>query len=658
MPEAIPEPASTPVSTPPVARKPEDEFQAECRQNVAAAKELLGRILTPSETRALENTLVPYNHLLVHVQNAMAKSGLYANVHPDEAMRTAAETCEREVSAFVTDLKMNRPLYEALASLDLSKLDADARRFVERTLRDFRRAGVDKDEATRQRLKEIEDKLVEVGQAFDKNIRNDVRSVKLDPADLEGLPEDYKKAHPPGPDGKVTVNTDYPDYIPFRTYSKSAQARLATFKAFTTRGYPANAEVLKQIFALRKEKAKLLGYATYADYATEDKMVKSAKNVLDFIDKISKAADPRAKKDAALLLARKKKEIPGARTIDQSESYYYEELVRREKFKFDSQEVRPYFEFAQVRDGLLTITSKLFGVEYKAVEDEGAWHPDVYVYEVFQDNQKLGRIYLDMHPRDGKYKHAAQFTLVDGVEGLQLPEGVLVCNFPNPKKTDGPALMEHHDVVTMFHEFGHLMHHVLAGRQKWIYFSGVATEWDFVEAPSQMLEEWAWDTSTLQLFAKHYETKQPIPAELVKRMRTASEFGKGTQARHQMFYASMSVQYHLAAHPEKIDLQTLMTELQTKYSPYQYVPETHMYSSFGHLNGYASNYYTYMWSLVIAKDLFSAFEKSGLLDEATARKYRDKVLAPGGSQDAADLVKSFLGREYSFDSFKKWLDRT
>jgi thimet oligopeptidase len=232
---------------------------------------------------------------------------------------------------------------------------------------------------------------------------------------------------------------------------------------------------------------------------------------------------------------------------------------------------------------------------------------------------------------------------------------VLVCNFADPALSS-PALLDHDDVVTLFHEFGHLMHHLLGGSQQWIGFSGVATEWDFVEAPSQMLEEWAWDPATLALFARHVENDGPIPAELVGRMRAASEFGKGTHTRHQVFYAQLSLAYHLAD-AQTLDLTATMTELQRRYSPFPHVPGTHFFASFGHLQGYSAMYYTYLWSLVIAKDLLSEFQRSGLLDAETSRRYREAVLVPGGSRDAADLVEAFLGRPYGFEAFAAWLNR-
>ena len=627
---------------------PAERFIQSCEADLATARARLAEIKAVGQ-----NVLERYNDLLVLLGGIFGRSELVAEVHPDAAMRDAAETCTKEAARLDRDRLLDRELYDAIAAAPTADLDADGKRFVARALRDFRRAGVDKDDATRARLKALSDQMVELGLVFDKNIREDVRRVALDPAELDGLPADYIAAHPPGPDGKVEITTDYPDYLPFRTYARSTPARKRLYLANSNRGYPDNDEILRKLLAARREMATLLGFANWADYVTEDKMIRSGQNAQDFIDKIARVAEKRARADLAALLARKQKDEPGATEVFDYERAYYEELVKKEQYDFDGQSVRPYFEFRQTRDGLLAITARLFDVEYHAVETE-VWHPDVTVYDVTRGGDRLGRIYLDLHPRPNKFKHAAQFSLVLGIAGKQLPEGALVCNFPDPNATK--ALMDHDDVVTFFHEFGHLMHHVLAGRHRWLTFSGVATEQDFVEAPSQMLEEWAWDAATLQLFARHVETGAPIPAELVGRMRAASEFGKGQMARHQMFYAALSLGYHTAS-PQALDFERALAELQAKYSMFPTVDGTHMYASFGHLNGYSAVYYTYMWSLVIAKDLFSEFQKRGLLDPATARKYSDTVLAPGGSKDAADLVRDFLGRPYSFDAYQTWLDR-
>jgi thimet oligopeptidase len=247
------------------------------------------------------------------------------------------------------------------------------------------------------------------------------------------------------------------------------------------------------------------------------------------------------------------------------------------------------------------------------------------------------------------------FPLVQGVAGRRLPEAALVCNFPNPRSASGPALLEHDDVVTFFHEFGHLLHHLLARDQDWVEFSGTGAEWDFVEVPSQLMEEWAWDPAVLQRFARHCETGEVIPAGLVARLREAKDFGLGLQVRQQMFYASLSLRCH-DGDPTNLDIDQLLRELQNRYSRFRFVDDTYFHASFGHLDNYSAVYYTYMWSLVIEKDLFSVFKARGLLDRETAGRYRSCILAPGGSRDAADLVAGFLGREYNFEAFERWLN--
>jgi thimet oligopeptidase len=276
-------------------------------------------------------------------------------------------------------------------------------------------------------------------------------------------------------------------------------------------------------------------------------------------------------------------------------------------------------------------------------------------YEVLDGGRVIGRIHLDMHPRPGKYKHFAQFTLAGGQRGVRLPEGVLVCNFPEPKP-GAPALLEHGEVKTLFHEFGHLLHHLLGGQTRFAAHAGVATEWDFVEAPSQLLEEWTWSPEVLATFARHVETGEPIGAEVVARMRAADEQGKGLMVRQQMFYAAVSLELHRRP-PDGLDAAAVCRELQARYTPFAPVPDSWFHLSFGHLDGYSALYYTYMWSLVIAKDLLTPFRAAGLMDPATARRYREQVLEPGGSRPAAALVETFLGRPVRFDAYRAWLEQ-
>ena len=463
---------------------------------------------------------------------------------------------------------------------------------------------------------------------------------------LEGLPDDWITDHPAVGD-EVTVTTEYPDTNPFLTFSVDAEARRAVATAFLDVAYPDNEPVLAELLELRHEQATLLGYPDWPSFDAEVKMIGTGPAIGEFVDRIAADARPAGKRDLAVLLERARQEDPSVEAIDMANWRYYAELVRREQFELDAQQVRAYFDFGKVRQGLLDVTGRLFGLRYERVHDAPVWHADVATYDVRLGDEPLGRIHLDLHPREGKFNHAAQFDLVPGVRDVQLPEGVLVCNFPR-------GLMSHQDVVTLFHEFGHLMHHVLAGRHRWVRFAGVATEWDFVEAPSQMLEEWAWDAEVLGGFATD-EAGDPIPADLVARMRAADEFGKGYLAAAQMFYASVSYRLHLE---RPADIGARVRELWAEYNLIAPLPEGRFFTAFGHLGGYTSAYYTYMWSLVIAKDMFGAFDADDLFDPEVAHRYRDRILVPGGSKDAADLVEDFLGRPYDAAAFRAWLERS
>ncbi len=641
----------TPPAKPPTAA---EQFTAQCQGDVASARAILPSILAVSGPRTLDNTLKPLDDLLVHLGNAMALAGLYSEVHPEEAVREAARTCEQDGSKLGSELSLNRPLYDAIAAVPAAGLDEEARRFVELKLRDFRMAGVDKDEATRSRLKQINDELTRLSQQFAKNISDDVRAVDVPPSRLAGLPDDFVAAHPVAADGTVHITTDYPDYMPVMAYANDDAVRKELYVKFRSRGAGEGAhdndKILRQVLTLRAEMALLLGFDNFADYVTQDKMIGSGKNAADFIERVTKLASKRAKRDYTELLKELKTVDKKATRVDDWQKAWLENKVKLKLYKVDSKEIRPYFPFEQTLQGLLDITSAIYDIQYVAVTDAKPWHEDVKVYDVMRGADKLGRVYLDMHPRENKYKHAAQFSLKDGVIGVQLPEGVLVCNFAK-----GDELMEHDDVVTMFHEFGHLMHHVLGGHHEFIRQTGVATEQDFVEAPSQMFEEWAWNHETLKRFAKN-AAGEVIPKDLVDRMRKADSFGIGTQTVQQMFYASISLAFH-TADPAKLDTLAEVKRLQAKYTPFAYVDGTSFHTSFGHLMGYSAVYYTYMWSLVIAKDLLTPFEKGGLMNTATTYAYRDKVLVPGGAKDAAVLVKDFLGRNYDFKAFEKYLGK-
>ena len=384
---------------------------------------------------------------------------------------------------------------------------------------------------------------------------------------------------------------------------------------------------------------------------TETKMTRTPQVAADFIDKVAATAESRAKQEYAALLARKRRDEPKAQRVEPWDQDYYEDRLKAEQLGFDSQSLRPYLEYGRVKQGVMDITARMWGITFAPVKDAPVWHPDVEAYDVTEKGQLLGRIFLDMHPRDDKYKHAAQFDLVTGEAGKRYPEGTLVCNFPRPGE-----LMTQDEVETFFHEFGHLLHFVFAGRQPWKGISGISTEWDFVETPSMLLQQWAQNPEILQAFARHHQTNEPIPTPLVQKLRASKEANKGLWTRRQMFLAAVSLAYY--SRPPGFDTTQVLAQQQDKYSPFrhEYREGTHFQLSFGHLEGYSAAYYTYVWSLVIAKDLETEFQKHGYLDPDTAMKYRRTVLEPGGSKPAAELVQDFLGRPYGFEAYRAWLD--
>ena len=684
-PPPTPTPAPAPMPAPVPPPKPAEivapvptaafEFLKDCNVQLGNAKAELDKLVAVQGTHTVDNTLETFNELSRFAGNAVERAGLWHEVHPDPKVRDAARSCEQEVMKFTSALLLDRRVYDAIKAVDVAKADAETKRFAELTLRDYKRAGVDLDEAKRERIKAIDDESTKLGQEFEKNVAEDTRAIELkDPGKLAGLPADFVGAHKPDASGTIRITTDYPDYVPFMAYAQDDDAKKQLFVKFVTRGDAHNEEVLGKILTLRMEKAKLLGFKDWADYISGDKMLKGGAAASAFVERITKLAKARSQRDYAELLKQKQTHDPKAKTVESWQKFMLEAEVKKAKYQVDSAEVRKYFVYDKVLAGLLDITSTIYDIQYKPVTNANPWHPDVQVFDVVRGDAKLGRIFLDMHPREGKYKHAAQFPIVDGVMGKQLPEGALVCNLADPKTSSGPALMEHGDVVVMFHEFGHLMHHVLGGKHHWARLSGVATEQDFVEAPSQMFEEWGWRYETLSRFAKHYQTGEVIPKDLVDKMRKAEKFGIGTQAVQQMFYAALALAFH-QADPAKLDQLATVKKLQARYTPFAYVDGTKFHTSFGHLVGYSSMYYTYMWSLVIAKDMLTPFDKSderrprsnaaggakvddrkgSLMATDVTYAYRDKVLAPGGTKDAADLVKDFLGRPYDFKAFEKYL---
>jgi thimet oligopeptidase len=624
---------------------------------LAAHESALAALLAVAGARTPENSLRHFDAAIEQLSLAGAQAGILNSVAADKAVRDQAQMEAQRVAMAGSALSLNRAVYDALVAISLDGASAATKHYVGRTLLGYRLSGVDKDEATRDRLHALHDKATQLSLAFSRNIQEGGKTVEAAPEELEGLPADYIARHPAqkGKSGaeRVTLTTDPPDMMPVMTFAASAELRKKMFLAYNTRAYPANRQLLLDLLATRQEIASVLGFRSWADLATADQMMESAANVRTFLAKLDEASREGARDEHAQVLAFARDRQPELSEIDITSRGYWYEQFRRTKYDFDSQSVRPYFPYARVEAGVLETAAKLFKVEFRP-STAPAWHEAVSVYEVFEGGRLVGRFYLDMHPREGKNKWFSATPVVAGVRGRVLPEAGLICNFPAPEETD-PGLLQYSDVVTFFHEFGHLMHALLGGHTEWVGLSGFATEGDFIEVPSQMLEEFFRDEKLLQVFAKHYETGETLPSALIRSMKRAGAFGRADWIRTQLYYTTLSLNLH-DQDPAGIDPDVMTRELYGRFQPWIWLDGNKMYASFGHLTGYSSNYYTYMFDKVIALDFFGQFDPKDLLSGDAGERYRRMVLEQGGSKPAKELVRDFLGRGEEFAAFSKWLN--
>jgi thimet oligopeptidase len=623
----------------------------------------VAKLLAVTGARTVENTLRPFDDAANQLAIAGNNTALLYSLADAAPLRDKGQAMTAKVSSAATDLSLNQKVYSALSAIPLPANDPATRHYLERTLLEYRLSGVDKDDATRAKIRALQDKITDLSLTFGRNVADGTLKVTATKDELDGLPADYIALHKPAADGAYTLTTEQPDVGPVLNFAASADLRKRLFLAYSQRAYPKNVQVLRDLLTARQNLATTLGYAHYADLATADQMIGSAAGIERLIQQVDEASRDAAGKEYAQLLAFAQQQQPGLTSIGQADSRYWVEQYRRAQFSFDAQSVRPYFPYDEVQTGILKTAARLFHVSFKPVKDAVVWDKSVDTFDVYdaaqaspQANQAklLGRIYLDMHPRDGKDKWFSSAPVVPGIRGHQLPEGMLVCNFSGGAAGD-PGLMEYDEVVTFFHEFGHLMHHILGSQGPWSGAGGFNVEGDFVESPSQMLEEMFHDTSILQSFGKHYQTGETLPATLIAKMNAASAYGRARWLQSQLLYSSYSLQVHNQA-PASIDFDALWVADQARFSHFTQVAGDHTFASFTHLTGYASNYYTYVLDKVIAIDFFAQFDKRNLLDGPTAMRYRHAVLEPGANKPAAELVKDFLGRQQNMDAIKAWMN--
>lgn len=624
-----------------------------CDSAVLRSERRIAALITAGSATS-EDGLKPLNKTLFDIDRVKVTAELIAAVHPENLVRGAAEVCAQALSKVKSEISGDHDLYTVMRTVDGSKMSAGAQRFLSKVLKDFTRSGVDKAPATRARLRALDAEIVRLRQDFSRRIRESRGWIAVPTASLAGLPKDFIESHPPDWQGLVELTTDYTDFFPVVTYASEEAVRRNLYRAFLNRAHPENGQVLGRLLAARAEYAQLLGFDSWTAYMADGKMIGSAEAIDRFIRDISQAARPKMEQELKTLLTRKKKDDPKATAIEVWDRFYYVQRIRDEKYGYDTQAVRKYFSSDQVVQGGMALFGELFGLRFEREPRVRTWHHSVTVWNAYEGDWLVGRFFLDMHPRPDKYEHAAMFPMGVDHEDGQLPTAALVCNFPDPRRTNGPALLDHSQVRTFFHEFGHIVHYLLATSSPWANQAGITVELDFAEAPAQLFEEWAWSTEVLQRFAKHVDTGEPIPAELVAKMRGSQEFGKGVELMRQVYFTALSAYLH-QADPETLNLTRFQEKMMRRYSPYAYPEGTHGYASFGHLEVYSSMYYVYQWSLSLAKDLWTRFEQGGLLNPKLARAYADAVLRPGGSEDAAALVRDFLGRAPNLTAYRRWL---
>ncbi|MFA6028232.1 MAG: M3 family metallopeptidase [Elusimicrobiota bacterium] len=605
-----------------------------------------------------QNAIVGFSDALSDLSDEAAVPMFLGQVSTEKAVRDAGMECDTDISKYFVEVYTREDLFKVLkAAADRREILAgEDARLVEKTLMDFKRSGLDLPPAERAKLREIRQKLVSLSNDFTKEVSETKDFALFTKAQLAGLPEDMVKRLEVV-DGKYKVTLDYPDFFPFIDNATDPGARALLYKKFNMRGGEKNKTRLAEILKLRKEAAGLLGYKTHADFVLEDRMAGSVSRAMPFLERLRTRLYEKARPELKELLALKKaEEGPKSDGILQPWDWrYYHEKLMRTKYQVDQNVIKDYFPVDLVIDQMLKVYQELLGVKFTEVVPSDAWHPDVKLYAVSDSRTgvDLGRFYMDLYPREGKYKHAAAFTLI---QGRVLPDGSyskpsssMVANFDKPT-ADKPSLMDHNAVETLFHEFGHLMHMTLT-HAKYQRFSGVSVARDFVETPSQMFENWVWDEGVLDRMSGFYKDRaKKLPKEIIRRMIAAKTVDSGLKYLRQNFFAT----YDLTLHTQDVADTTalygkLMKEIALIPMPAGVMPET----SFTHLMGYDAGYYSYLWSEVFAQDAFSRFEKEGLLNQDVGRDFRKWVLEPGGSLGEEVSLRSFLGREPDDNAFLK-----
>lgn len=591
-----------------------------------------------------------------------------------DALRDAYQQCLAMLSEYGTWVGQHTALFQAFERLrqsdEFASLETAQRKAIDNTLRNFRLAGVDLPAEDKKRYGEIQARLSELGNTFSNQLLDATQSWHLDLADadrLGGLPESALETLKANAEAKgVTgyrITLDVPSFLPVMTFAEDRELRREVYTAYVTRasdqgpkaGENDNAPVIEETLRLRQELARLLGFDTYADYSLATKMAETPEQVLGFLDDLAERAHPQAQREFNELEAFAKETL-GLDALKPWDTGFASEKLRQARYDISQEQLRPYFPAPRAIEGLFRVTNKLYGIRMAENPEAPCYHPDVKYFDVLDGDRPIAGFYLDLYAREGKrggaWMDVCRTRLQRENGELQLPVAYLTCNF-TPPVAGKPALLTHEEVLTLFHEFGHGLHHMLT-QQTVADVSGISgVAWDAVELPSQFMENFCWEREGLDLIAGHVDTGDKLPDELLDKLQAARNFQSAMQMMRQLEFSLFDFRlHHELEKPSASDVQRLLDDVRAKVSVVPTVDFNRFQNGFAHIfaGGYAAGYYSYKWAEVLSADAYSAFEEAGIFDPETGRRFREAILEQGGSREAAELFEAFRGREPSIDA--------
>ena len=626
-----------------------------------------------------ENLMDMLDDMEDHLSKVWSTASHLNGVCNTPEIREAYNTCQPMITEYYAGLGQNRALFELVSQLsdraEALALSGSQRKILRDMLLEFELAGVSLDADQQPRFTEIQTRLSDLSNRFGNNVLDATTgwSHLVEDVDvLSGVPELTIQAAREAAERKTLggylLTLDFPCYFAVMSYADNAELRETLYRAFTSRAAMTeekekdNTPIISEILALREEMAGILGYPNYAAVSVATKMAKSVADVNNFLDDLIRYSRPAAEKEFAELEAFAR-DVHGISQLQAWDVPYYSEKLRKQDFDLSQEELRPWFPLAKVQQGMFAIVETLYGITIERDHTASVWHDDVEFYNIYRESEKTGengemvaRFYLDLFTREGKRGGAwmadcrsRRLVTSNGQPvSQQIPVAYLVCNFA-PPTSDKPALLTHNDVTTLFHEFGHGLHHMLT-RENYLRCSGIAgVAWDAVELPSQLMENWCWDNESLGLISGHFETGEPLPQHLLDKMQAAKNFQAGMKSVRQLEFALFDFQLHQTpmGGTEQDVVRTVMQAARKKAAVYDVPEDNRFENSFSHIfaGGYAAGYYSYKWAEVLSADVFSQFQANGVLDSATGQAFLDKILSKGGGEDALTLFVDFMGRE-------------